>query len=62
MEKSHDAAHRIMMLHGRIAYLAGLALNLHGADKIAIELADIRNELSEIFDLLRPELGGSDAT
>ena len=48
-------AHRIMILHGRVAYLAGLALNVEGCDKIAIELNEIRRELNDIFELLHPK-------
>jgi len=44
-----------MILHGRVAYLAGLALNVEGCDKIAIELNEIRRELNDIFELLHPK-------
>lgn len=48
------AALRISVLHVRVAHLARLALN-QGSDKMAIELAEVRTELSDIFELIRPE-------
>lgn len=41
-------------LHARIGWLANLALQVPGAEKIALELAELRGELSAFFEKVRP--------
>ncbi len=49
----NQAVHRLVDLHARIAYLAGLALRIDGCDKIALDLAEIRKDLGRVFDVLK---------
>lgn len=53
-ERREFAALRVSILHKRIAHLSLLALNLKGCDRLAIELSEVRTELSDIFELIRP--------
>lgn len=43
----------VVRLHERVGWLGRLALNAR-QDRIAIELEEIRRELSDLFEKLRP--------
>lgn len=48
-----DVAKRVEYLHERVAYVARLALNAN-QERIALELAEIRRDVSDLFELVRP--------